>query len=309
MDAELAAALIMFDGGDPHDLDGERIRLHKIHDLGRPKIPENVRVRDLQASTPFGPPVRLRLYEPRAAAAPMPAMLWLHGGAFAYGFPEIDDDLCLRLAADAGFLIASPEYRLSPEHPFPAGFDDAYNSLIWLAEQSDLLGINRDHLVVGGSSAGGALAAGVCQRARDEGGPAIRQQILACPVIDDRLRTKSMQEFETSPIFNRYEASLMWQRYLGDNLANPPRYAAPGRESNLKNLPPAYVLTADFDPLRDEGINYAVRLIEAGNLVELHHLPGTFHSFDSIVPTAGISQRVYQDYLATLLRSYFDSSK
>lgn len=309
MDAELAAALIMFDGGDPDDLEGERIRLRKIHDLSRPRIPETVRVRDLQTSTPFGPPVRLRLYEPRAAAAPMPAMLWLHGGAFAYGFPEIDDDLCLRLASDAGFLIAAPEYRLSPEHPFPAGFDDAYNSLIWLANQSDLLGINRDHLVVGGSSAGGALAAGVCQRARDEGGPAIRQQILACPVIDDRLITKSMQEFDNSPIFNWYEANLMWERYLGKDRKNPPKYAAPGRELSLKNLPPAYVLTADFDPLRDEGINYAVRLIEDGNLVELHHLPGTFHSFDSIVPTAGVSQRVYQDYLAALLRSYFDSSK
>jgi len=308
MDAELAAALIMFDGGDPHDLAGERVRLRKIHDLSRPKIPETVRVRDLQTSTPFGPPVRLRLYEPRAAAAPMPAMLWLHGGAFAYGFPEIDDDLCLRLAADAGFLIVAPEYRLSPEHPFPAGFDDAYNSLLWLANQSDLLGINRDHLVVGGSSAGGALAAGVCQRARDENGPTIRQQILACPVIDDRLVTKSMQEFDGSPIFNRYEANLMWERYLGENRANPPKYAAPGRESNLEHLPPTYVLTADFDPLRDEGIDYAVRLIAAGNLVELHHLPGTFHSFDSIVPTAGISQRVYQDYLAALLRSYSNFS-
>jgi acetyl esterase/lipase len=238
----------------------------------------------------------------------MPAMLWIHGGAFTYGFPEMDDDICMRLAADSGFLIASPEYRLSPENPFPAGFDDSYNSLLWLANQADLLGVNRDHLVVGGTSAGGALAAGVCLRARDEEGPRIRQQILACPVIDDRLTTDSMRKYDNSPIFTNSEARLMWERYLGEHRNNPPRYAAPGRESDLSNLPPTYVLTADIDPLRDEGINYAVRLIEAGNLVELHHLPGTFHSFDTTVPTAGISQRVYQDYLAALLRSYSSSS-
>ena len=307
MDAELAAALIMFDAGDPHDLDSARKRLRKIYTANKPQIPETVRVRDLQTTSPFGPPVRLRLYEPRAASAPMPAMLWIHGGAFTYGFPEMDDDICMRLAADSGFLIASPEYRLSPENPFPAGFDDSYDSLQWLANQADLLGINRDHLVVGGTSAGGALAAGVCLRARDESGPKIRQQILACPVIDDRLITDSMKKYDNSPIFTNSEARLMWQRYLGENRDNPPRYAAPGREHDLSNLPSTYVLTADIDPLRDEGINYAVRLIEAGNLVELHHLPGTFHSFDTTVPTAGISQRVYQDYLAALLRSYSSS--
>lgn len=302
MDAELAAALIMFDSGDPHDLAGERLRLQKLHLSNRPIIPDSIRVRDIQTSTPDGPPVRLRIYEPRATKTSHPALLWLHGGAFTYGFPEIDDDLCGRLAADSGFLIASPEYRLSPEYPFPAGFDDAYNSLLWMEKNADVLGINRQYLAVGGASAGGALAAGVCQRARDENGPKIRQQILACPVIDDRLMTKSMSEFQDAPIFNPREAKIMWDRYLGKSRSNPPPYAAPGRHADLAQLPPAYVLTADFDPLRDEGIDYALRLLSSGNSVELHHLPGTFHSFDSIVPTAGISQRVYKDYLAALLR-------
>jgi len=115
-----------------------------------------------------------------------------------------------------------------------------------------------------------------------------------------------MKEFLTAPIFNPSEAKLMWERYLGDNRKNPPLYAAPGRHSDLSGLPPAYVLTADFDPLRDEGIDYALRMLAAGNAVELHHVPGTFHSFDSIVPTAGISQRVYKDYVAALLRSISD---
>ena len=111
-----------------------------------------------------------------------------------------------------------------------------------------------------------------------------------------------MDRYSSAPIFNRHAADLMWRRYLGDRRNDPPRYAAPGREQNLAGLPPAYILTADEDPLRDEGISYAVRLIAAGNRVELHHVPDTFHSFDSIVPTAGVSQRIYQDYLATLQR-------
>jgi acetyl esterase/lipase len=293
----------MFDIGDPTKLEEERARLRSLHAASTPPVPDSVRVRDIPASPLVGPPVRVRLYEPRTGHAPVPLLLWVHGGAFAYGFAEIDDDLCLRLAADSGFLIASPDYRLSPEHPFPAGFDDVYGTLIWLAGQADILGVDASHIAVGGASAGGALAAGVCLRARDEGGPRICQQILACPVIDDRLATPSMANFTSSPIFDRAAAELMWQRYLGDRCEDPPRYAAPGREDDLSDLPPAYVLTADEDPLRDEGIDYAVRLVAAGNHTELHHVPDTYHSFDSIVPTAGVSQRVYQDYLAALQRS------
>lgn len=302
MDAELSAALIMLDNGDLHDYEGQRSNLRKLRDSNPPSIPESIRVRDIQPTTQDGPPVRIRLYEPRVSGSPLPALLWMHGGAFAVGFPEVDDDLCMKLASDSGFLIASPDYRLSPEHPFPAGFNDVYDSLLWLEKYSDLLGINRNFLAVGGVSAGGALAAALCQRARDEKGPLIRQQILACPVIDDTLTTTSMQQFKTAPIFTPSEAKLMWDWYLEGNRENPPLYAVPGRHTDLTNLPPAYVLTADFDPLRDEGIDYALRLISAGNSVELHHLPETFHGFDSLVPTAGVSQRVYQDYVAALLR-------
>lgn len=302
MDAELAAALIMFERGDPDDIAAERARLRRLHATSGVRVPDGVEILDLEPSHPSAPPVRVRMYRPRRRQAPSTCLLWLHGGAFAYGFAELDDDLCVRLAADADALVVSPEYRLSPEHPFPAGFDDCYATLAWLAREAHRFDGDAGALAVGGSSAGGALAAGVCLRARDEGGPAIRQQILACPVIDDRLQTASMRTYTDSAVFDRREAELMWQRYLGPQHGSPPRYAAPGREADLRGLPPAYVLTAAEDPLRDEGVDYAVRLLAAGNTLELHHVAETFHSFDSIVPTAGVSQRVYADYVAALRR-------
>ena len=148
MDAELSAALIMFDDGDPTDLETDRQRLRDLYDADTPRIPDAVRVRDVQAAPPLGPPVRVRLYEPRVVESPLPALLWLHGGAFSHGFAELDDDLCFRMAADAGFVVLSPDYRLSPEHPFPAGFDDAYATLTWLAGQADVLGIDSMHIGV-----------------------------------------------------------------------------------------------------------------------------------------------------------------
>lgn len=299
MDAELSAALIMFDAADPEDLTGARARLRAVHHANDVAFPASLRVRDLPAAAD-GPPVPVRLYEPLEAPGPAATLMWLHGGAFANGFAELDDDLCGRLAADSGFVVVSPDYRLSPEHPFPAGFDDAYATAGWLEHRAVSGGIDDAVLAVGGSSAGGALAAGICQRARDEGGPHLALQILICPVIDDRLATPSMARFTQAPIFTSGEAELMWHRYLGAQRSSPPPYAAPGRTADLSDLPPAYVLTADEDPLRDEGIDYALRLIAAGNQVELHHLPGTFHSFDTIAPTAGISQRVYREYVSAL---------
>ena len=302
MDPELSAALIMFDFDNLTDIKQGRERLEAIYASGSRSLSQTVEVSDMEPRA-GGPPVRVRFYRP-TGYEPKPILLWLHGGAFAYGFAEIDDDLCTRLAEDSGFAIASPNYRLSPEHPFPAAFNDSYGTLLWLTANAPRLGLDMSSVAVGGSSAGAALAAGVCLRARDEGGPAVHQQILICPVVDDRLQTLSMQRYTNAPCFTRDAAELMWQRYLGIGVVDSPRYAAPGRERDLSGLPPAYVLTAEDDPLRDEGIDYAVRLLAAGNHTELHHVPGTFHSFDSIVPTAGVSQRVYRDYLAALQRCH-----
>jgi acetyl esterase len=305
-DAELSAAITLFDTPDDVlDVEAQRESFRRNYELARPLSLVGVEVQDIEAESSGQPPVRVRTYRPiHATGKPLPVLLWLHGGAFSFGFAEIDDDFCSRLALDAGYLIASPDYRLSPEHPFPASIDDAYNTLEWMVARAASLGIDTGCIAVGGSSSGGALAAAVCLRARDEHGPSIQLQILSCPVTDDRMDTHSMRMYDDTPVFDRVQTASMWDRYLGvDRPAVISPYAAPGRARSLADLPPAYIVTAQHDPLRDEALSYGMRLIAAGNRTELHHLPDTFHSFDLVVPTSGVSLRAYADYLAVLRRT------
>ncbi|MGN6090543.1 MAG: alpha/beta hydrolase [Actinomycetales bacterium] len=302
LDPELAAALAMVPSGDTRDLEGERARLRALHGGSAVRVSPGVAIDDRPLGRPGGQTLRVRTYVPEGASR-APGLLWIHGGAFAFGFAELDDDLCSRLAADAGYIVVSPDYRLAPEHPFPAGFDDVYAALQWLASADCDLPVDARCLAVGGSSAGGALAAVVAQRSRDEQGPSLALQILSCPVIDNALATDSMRRYFDTPIFSARDAELMWQRYLPVGQP-PPRYAVPGRAADLSGLAPSYVLTADLDPLRDEGVDYARRMIAAGNQVELHHLPGTFHNFDAVVPTAAVSQQIHREYVRALTRAH-----
>jgi acetyl esterase/lipase len=197
-------------------------------------------------------------------------------------------------------VVVSVDYRLAPEHPFPAGVDDCYLALEWVSTHADELGIDPDRIAVGGSSSGGATAAGVTLMARDRGGPAIAFQLLVYPVIDDRLDTPSMRACIDTPLFARHDAELMWSYYLGSEPSEVSPYAAPGRATDLAGLPPAYVCVAEFDPLRDEGIAYAQRLVGAGVSTELHLYPGTFHGFDAL-PSA-VTIRALDEQTAALGR-------
>ncbi|MGC0415247.1 alpha/beta hydrolase [Embleya sp. AB8] len=242
--------------------------------------------------------VPVRIYTPRearAAAGPdgaLGVLVWFHGGGFVFGDIDSSDGTCVATALDTGCVVVSVGYRLAPEHPFPAGFEDAWAALGWVVGQAAAFGGDPARVAVGGTSAGAGLAAALALRARDEGGPALVYQVLDTPVLDDRLDSASMREFEVAPLWDRRQATLSWQYYLAG--AEATAYAAPARAEDVTNLPPAYITANELDPLRDEAIEYAGRLIRAGVPVELHHRPGTFHGSNAI-PVADVSRRAIAD--------------
>ena len=254
------------------------------------------------------PAVPLRIYTPKAAAsAPRACVYEIHGGGFMFGTLDMMDPWCDGIAAALDAVVVSVDYRLAPEHPFPAGIDDCYAGLRWTADNAKALGIDPKRLAIAGQSAGGGLAAGLALMARDKGGPAICFQLLEIPELDDRLDTPSMMAFQDTPFWNRPNAVWSWKHYLGASHEGVPSiYAAPARATvkQLVGLPPAYVSTMEFDPLRDEGLRYAMAMLEAGISVELHNYAGTFHG-SAFVPSAEPSRRNAEE-IVVILRKWLN---
>jgi len=227
----------------------------------------------------------------------------MHGGGFVVGSVATEHVGAANLASNLGAVVVSVEYRLAPEHPFPAGLNDCYAALKWVHACATDLGIDPGRIAVYGQSAGGGLAAALSLFARDNGGPPICFQFLGIPELDDRLDTPSMQAFVDTPLWNRPNAELSWQYYLGDSRnSDVSQYAAPARAAELRGLPPAYVSTMEFDPLRDEGIRYASRLLEAGVPTELHSYPGTFHG-SAVLVMASVSRRIWAEEIEVLRKA------
>jgi acetyl esterase/lipase len=253
------------------------------------------------------PDVPVRIYRPKAAAAAgelSPAILLLHGGGFIVGSVEAEHVGAVLMAADAESVLVSVDYRLAPEHPYPAALRDCYAALSYVHAEAAELGVDTERVALVGTSAGGGLAAATTLFARDRGGPSICFQMLHIPELDDRLRTPSMHKFVDAPVWNQPLAEKSWQYYLGDDLVGTekvPIYAAPARALDLSGLPPAYVSTAENDPLRDEGIAYAQELLWAGVSVELHQFPGTFHG-SALVSRASVSRRAQKEASMVLRR-------
>jgi acetyl esterase/lipase len=245
------------------------------------------------------PDVAVRCYAPAGHGDPQPGLLYIHGGGFVVGSIEAEDSRARELAALAGAVVVSVEYRLAPEHPFPAGLHDCYAALTDLAKNAAELGVDPAHIGIAGASAGAGLAAATALMARDQGGPELCMQYLGIPELDDRLETASMRAYTDTPVWNRPNAVLSWQYYLGGQQPGP--YAAPARADDLSGLPPAYVDVCEFDPLRDEGISYAQRLVQAGVHTELHLYPGTFHG-SSLIAGAAVAQRMSADATEAIRR-------
>ena len=244
-----------------------------------------------------------RVYRPAADSGLLPALLWIHGGGFTVGMLDADDWRCRMYAKDARCVVVSAEYRLAPEHPYPSGVDDCWAALRWMFAHADTLGIDASRVAIGGASAGGCLAAALTQRARHDPSMSLAFQMLVYPVLDDRLETPSSRSAVDVPIWTRRAAGASWRRYLGPHEGPVTSDAAPARALELTGLPAAYILTAEHDPLRDEGNDYALRLQAAGVPTELHQFPGAFHGFEAI----GINAPIVRRALAEQVRALTDA--
>lgn len=242
--------------------------------------------------------VPVRIY--RGASAPAPAVIYCHSGAFVLGNLDTDHLQCVEFARRGGCTVISVDYRLAPEHPYPEAFDDAVAVLDWVIECAVELGIDPARVAVGGSSAGAALAAGLAQRSAMSAAPPVVFQLLHQPVLDDR-PTGSKTEFTTTPGFDGPAAEMMWRYYLTDTPGQA--VAVPARATDLSGAPSAFISCSELDPLRDEAVDYAQRLMRAGVAMELHVFPGTCHGFDSLLPEWDTSVRLFELQGAALRRA------
>lgn len=247
--------------------------------------------------------LRLRLYRSIAWSDGCPGMLWMHGGGFVAGCPELDDLFCARAAHELNGVVVSVDYRLAPEFPYPAALDDCLHALAWCLGDDSSLGLVLDRLAFGGISAGGALASGLALRLRDRGDRPPRYLMLQYPCLDDRHGTRSSRLIDDPRVWNRQRSLLAWGAYLGSSRSDVPIYAAPSRAADLSGLPPTYVLAAGLDLVRDEAVAFANALIAADVETELHVVPGAFHAFDRIAPDAALSRRVHDEMVDALVRS------
>ena len=297
-------AAIPRDRRDWSDIPGTRTKLAELlAAMPQPQLPDGVTLEDrLVPGPPGDPDVSVRLYRPTGAPSPAPAFYWIHGGGMVFGDVNGSDPYCAAIAAELNVLVASVEYRLAPEHPFPAPLEDCYAGLAWLWNAAAELGVDRERIAIGGGSAGGGLAAGTALAARDRGLVRPCFQLLVYPMLDDRNATRSSHAITDPRTWDR-EANLAgWNAYLAGNAGGEgvSPYAAPARATDLAGLPPAYVNVGDLDLFVDEDVAYARALADAGVPVELHVYPGAWHGSTSFAPHTALSQRWAADERAAL---------
>jgi len=264
------------------------------------------KIADRHAPGPAGD-IPVRLYTP-AGPAPFPALVYYHGGGWVLGGLDTHDGVCRELANSAGCLVVSVDYRLAPEHKFPAAAEDAYAALQWVATNAGSLGIDPTRIAIGGDSAGGNLTAVVALMARDRGTPAVAFQLLVYPVTDSACDTASYRDNADGYFLTKDAMLWFWNHYTRDAADRQNRYAAPLKAQDLSGLPPALVLTAEFDPLRDEGEAYAARLQEAGVPVQVTRYHGMIHGFFGMSALLDQAKTAIQEATAAL-RSAFNSAR
>jgi acetyl esterase/lipase len=260
--------------------------------MRRQRVPDGVEV------VPVGE-VSVRLHHPPAGGdGPFPALLWIHGGGYVMGSPAQDDRMCA-VWARLGLVVAAVAYRRAPEHPFPTPLQDCDNALVWLSRRAD---VDASRLAIGGASAGGGLAAGLVLHAHDRGEVPVAAQLLSYPMLDDRTVLRTDIDEHSFRLWNNKSNRFGWQSYLGraPGGADVDPHAAAGRREDLSGLPPAWIGVGTLDLFHDEDVAYAKRLGDAGVPCTLEEVPGAFHGFDAVRPTAGVSRRYGESMTAFL---------
>ena len=240
--------------------------------------PENI-----SFTSKAGHEIPLRIFKPVGTSRPLPVWMYFHGGGFALGSYDVRDNFCKKIAEQSSCAVVSVQYRLAPEHPFPAGLQDCYEATCWASENGHVFGGDGSRLAVGGESAGGNFAAVVSLMARDKNGPRIRHQTLLYPALDCSGSTPSRRDKGKEYLLTQEMLKQFGDAYLpaGTNRKDP--YCSPVF-ADLKGLPPAVIITAEHDPLRDEGNLYAQRLEEAGGAVVQKEYAGMIHDFVLMMP-------------------------
>jgi len=247
--------------------------------------------------------IPVRIYTP-AGDGPHPVLVYYHGGGFVIGSIETHDGTCRDLANGAGCVVVSVDYRLAPEHPYPAAPEDCYAALQWVATEGEQIGARTDRIAVGGDSAGGNLAAVVTQMVRDRSGPELVHQLLVYPVTNCSFDTDSYSENAEGYMLTRDMMEWFWSHYLTEPGRGKEPLASPLRAEALGGLPAATVITAEFDPLRDEGEAYAERLRQAGVDTHLERYDGVIHGFFAMGSVIDKGREAVEDASKALRRAF-----
>ncbi|MBQ9993780.1 MAG: alpha/beta hydrolase [Clostridia bacterium] len=251
--------------------------------------------------------VEILLFTPYGIEEPAPCLVYYHGGGFFFGGAGYHYKLAKQYALNTPCKVAFVQYRLAPKHPHPTPAEDSYAALKWVFENADTLGIDKSKIAVGGDSAGGALAAAVCQMARDRKTDAPCFQLLIYPVTDRRMQTESCRKYIDTPMWNSKLSVKMWQGYIQSEDVPDIAYASPMEAASFGDLPRAYIETAEFDCLHDEAVSYAEALRSAGVSVERNETKGTMHGFD-IVEKAPMVKKAIAERIRYMQMQFFKGS-
>ena len=271
---------------------------HRLHNVGGPKTPKSVRLESAYiARSNGGGDITVRIYSPkrRKKSEPPPVVLYFHGGGYIMGAVSSALTTIERIIEISECIVVAPEYRKAFDAPYPSGVNDCYDTLLWLRDHVDDLGVDPKKIIVAGHSGGGGLACAVTLRARDRGEVDILFQMPIYPMIDDRSITPSSRNNE-APGWNTKSNKLAWEIYLRDLLcqdADIPYDAAPARAADLSGLPPTVSFVSDLDPFLDENVEYVSKLRDAGVPVKFKVFENAFHGFDQIAPNARVSQQAW----------------